>query len=329
MDAVALKKEVPMTRFFKPVAVTALMMLLCVAAAGMAFADAGGGNTTAPAAVPESSQAAQSAKSNPVVATVNGEKIYLSDVAKAAQSLPPELQSAPPQELYPLLVNRLVDEKALLIQARKTHLANQKKVAEAMREAADEALEAAYLRSQVEPQLTDAAIEEYYKTHYVKAKQPQQVKASQILVKTKAEADSIIDQLNKGAKFADLAKKYSIDPGGKQGGELGWFTKDEMVKPFAEAAFALTPGTYTQNPVKSQFGWHVILSEGKRTKPVPALADVKAEVKQKLAEKLITQTLEKARKSVTVVTFNPDGTPMKTGEGDATPSSGVGSKPAQ
>jgi len=310
------------------------VLLVCAAVPGSASADSGAASATTPApaaaSAPASTSApaAKSAKSNPVVATVNGEKIYLSDVAKAAQSLPPQLQNAPPQELYPVLVNRLIDEQALLINAQKTDLAKQKEVAKAMQDAANQALEAAYLRAQVEPQLTDAAIEAYYKTHYVDAKQPEEVKASQILVKTQPEADSIIDKLNKGAKFADLAKQYSIDPGGKQGGELGWFTKDEMVKPFAEAAFALTPGTYTKTPVKSQFGWHIILSEGKRSKPVPALTDVKNDIKQKLAEQAITQVLEKARKSVTVVTFNPDGTPKKPGATDTAGATDSGA-PAQ
>ncbi|HEX7390536.1 MAG TPA: peptidylprolyl isomerase [Acidiphilium sp.] len=272
---------------------------------------------TAPAAA--SSATAKPVPKNPVVATVNGYKIHLSDLAKAAQSLPPQLQQAPPQELYPVLLNRLVDERALLIQARKSGIAEQDSVKKEMRHAANRALEAAYLGEQVKPKLSDDAVKAYYQKHYVDQKQPEEVKARQILVKTQAEAESIIKQLNGGAKFAALAEKDSIDPGAKNGGELGWFTRDEMVKPFADAAFALKPGTYTKAPVQSQFGWHVILSEGKRQKPVPGFDDVKDQIRQTMTDKAITDALEDARKGLKVELFNPDGSPATPDATPATP----------
>ncbi|HET9147314.1 MAG TPA: peptidylprolyl isomerase [Acetobacteraceae bacterium] len=267
--------------------------------------------------------AANKPPKDPVVATVNGKPIHLSDVAKAAQSLPPQLQQAPPQELYPVLLNRLIDERALLVEAQKTDLSKQPKVAKAMKEAADQALEAAYLRRQVKPQINDAAAQAYYKAHYTDKKQPEQVEARQILVKTKTEAEKIIDKLNKGAKFSDLAQKYSIDPGAKNGGELGWFTKSEMVKPFADAAFALKVGQYTKTPVQSQFGWHIIKLQGRRQEPVPSFDDVKETIHQKVANKAITDALEKARKSVKVKIFNADGTAMTPGGAP-----GLGAPPA-
>lgn len=267
--------------------------------------------------------AASKPPKDPVVATVNGKPIHLSDVAKAAQSLPPQLQQAPPQELYPVLLNRLIDERALLAEAQKTDLSKQPKVAKAMKEAADQALEAAYLREQVKPQINDAAAQAYYKAHYTDKKQPEQVEARQILVKTKAEAEKIIDKLNKGAKFSDLAQKYSIDPGAKNGGELGWFTKSEMVKPFADAAFALKVGQYTKTPVQSQFGWHIIKLQGRRQEPVPSFDDVKETIHQKVANKAITDALEKARKSVKVKIFNADGTAVTPGGAP-----GLGAPPA-
>lgn len=261
---------------------------------------------------------------DPVVATVNGKPIHLSDVAKAAQSLPPQLQQAPPQEIYPVLLNRLIDERALLVEAKKTDLAQQPDVKQAMQDAANQALEGAYLRQQVKPEINEDAAKAYYQKHYADKRQPEEVKARQILVKTKAEADKIIDQLNNGAKFDQLAEKDSIDPGAKNGGELGWFTKDEMVKPFADAAFSLPVGQYTKTPVQSQFGWHIIEVEGKRTKPVPAYDDVKEEIHQKIANAAITNALEKARKGVTVKIYNADGTPVKPGG-----AAGLGTAPGE
>lgn len=273
-------------------------------------------------AAPAAHAASKAPPKDPVVATVNGQPIHLSDVAKAAQSLPPQLQQAPPQELYPVLLNRLIDERALLAEAGKTDLSKQPKVEAAMKDAANQALEAAYLRQQVKPEINDAAAQAYYKSHYLDKKQPEQVKARQILVKTKAEADKIIDQLNNGAKFSQLAEKDSIDPGAKNGGELGWFSKSEMVKPFADAAFALKVGQYTKTPVQSQFGWHIIKLEAKREQPAPSFDDVKDTIHQKVANKAITDVLTQARKSVKVQIFNADGTAVKRGG-----SAGLGAPP--
>ncbi|MGC9270987.1 peptidylprolyl isomerase [Acidiphilium sp.] len=275
---------------------------------GSGFATAATGDASGTASA-QPGKASTAASKDPVVAIVNGYKIHLSDLAKAAQSLPPQLQQAPPQELYPVLLNRLVDERALLIKARKTNVAKDPKVERAMREAANRALEAAYLRKEVRPELSDAAVKAYYQKHYVGQKQPEEVKARQILVKTQAEAEKIIDQLNKGAKFSELAIKDSIDPGAKNGGELGWFTKDEMVKPFADAAFALKPGTYTKTPVQSQFGWHIIKSQGKREKPAPSFDEVKDKIRQTMTDAAITAALQNARAGLTIKLFNPDGSP--------------------
>ncbi len=228
------------------------------------------------------------APKDPVVATVNGTPIHLTQVVAAADSLPAQLQQLPPAQLYPLLV--------------------------------DQQLENAYLASKVKPMVTDAAIEALYEKDYADKTGPEQVQARQILVKTQAEAQSIIAQLEKGADFATLAQKDSIDPGAKDGGELGWFSKDEMVPAFADAAFALKPGTYTKTPVQTQFGWHVILNEGERQAPPPPLADVKGKIQQQLAQEDIKGVLAKARAAVKVQVFNPDGsTPSATPAAPAKP----------
>jgi peptidyl-prolyl cis-trans isomerase C len=304
------------------------LLAASVAAISLTFAGAPGATTQAATTQAATTPgAAASAPKDPIVAKVNGKPIHLSDVAKAAQSLPPQLQQAPPQEIYPVLLNRLIDERALLVEAKKTDRAKQPKVAEAMKDAANQALEGAYLRQQVKPQINEAAAQAYYKKHYTDKKQPEEVKARQILVKTKAEADKIIDQLNKGAKFSELAQKDSIDPGAKNGGELGWFTKDEMVKPFADAAFALKVGQYTKTPVQSQFGWHIIKSQGKREKPVPSYDDVKEAIHQKVANAAIANALDKARKSVKVKIYNADGSPVKPGGEAGLGAAGSGAAP--
>jgi peptidyl-prolyl cis-trans isomerase C len=244
-----------------------------------------------------------------LLASVNGQPIHLSDLQAAAGNLPAQMQQLPPNQLLPLLLNQLIDRKALLVAAQAANLQKNPQVAAAMADAADEKLENAYVQVQVSPVVTDAAVQAAYKANYAGKPGPEQVDARHILVKTQAEAQAIITQLNHGANFAKLAQKYSIDPGAANGGELGWFTQDQMVPVFANAAFALKPGEYTKTPVQSQFGWHVILSEGKRTAPPQTFDQVKDQIRQKLADDAIKATLADARSKVTIQTYNADGTP--------------------
>ena len=103
------------------------------------------------------------------------------------------------------------------------------------------------------------------------------MRARHILVETEDEAKAILDQLKGGADFATLAKEKSKDPGAAEGGDLGYFTKDQMVPEFAEVAFKMYPGQLS-DPVKTQFGWHVIKLEDKRTKQPPEFDKVKDQI---------------------------------------------------
>ena len=278
--------------------------MFALAGSGMALAQ------TAPAAgAPAPGPAPAAAQADPVLATVNNQPIHLSDVQDAASSLPSQLQQLPPQQLLPLIVNQLVDRKALLVAAEAEDLQKNPQVAAVMQQAADEKLENAYIEQKVSPQVTDAAVQAVYKADYAGKPGPTQVDARHILVKTEAQAQSIITQLKHGANFAKLAEKYSIDPGAANGGELGWFTQDQMVPAFANAAFALKPGEYTKTPVQSQFGWHVILCEGRRTAPPQSFDAVKQQISQQLADAAIKSTLAAARSKVAIQMFNADGTP--------------------
>jgi peptidyl-prolyl cis-trans isomerase C len=107
-----------------------------------------------------------------------------------------------------------------------------------------------------------------------------QYHARHILVSSQDAAQKIIDQLKKGGKFEDLAKKDSLDSSKEQGGDLGWFSPSNMVKPFADAVVGLKKGEYTQTPVQSQYGWHVIQLIDTRETPVPPLDQVKDRVAQ-------------------------------------------------
>lgn len=124
--------------------------------------------------------------------------------------------------------------------------------------------------------------------------------ARHILLKTRKEADEVIAQLNKGADFAKLAKEKSIGPTGKKGGDLGWFSPDQMVKPFADAVAKLKKGQYTKQPVKTRFGWHVIELEGVRKVNPPSLDDVKNQLESEIRNHQVQAYVNKLRKSAKV-----------------------------
>lgn len=273
---------------------------LSVLALGLALA--------APAAF---AQTPASADANPLVATVNNVQIHLSDLRDAAQALPPQMQQLPPDQLMPMLLNQVVDRQALLVAAHKADLEQDPAVKARMEAAANVQLENAYVQKQIAAQVTDTAVQAAYNQTYAGKPGPEQIEARQILVSSQAQAQDIIKQLNNGADFAKLAEKYSIDPGAKNGGELGWFSKDEMIPAFANAAFALKPNQYTKTPVQSQFGWHIILCQGVRTAPTPALADVQDQIRQKLANDAVQGVLDAARSKVKVTVYGADGKPVQ------------------
>ena len=124
--------------------------------------------------------------------------------------------------------------------------------------------------------------------------------ARHILVETEEQANEVIKALDEGGDFAELAKEKSTGPSGPQGGELGWFSAGQMVKPFSDAAAALEKGSYTKQPVQTQFGWHVIRLEDTREGTPPPFDDVKARLKIMLANQKLQQHVEQLRSSATI-----------------------------
>ncbi len=258
---------------------------------------------------------------DPVVAKVGGTDIHLSDLSEAAQSLPDEMRSMPPQVLYPMLLDQMVDRQALVMQAEKEGLQNQPQVQKALDRARDQVLQNAILTRDIAPAVTEAALHAKYDAEYANKPGEEEVHARHILVPTEEEAKKIIAQLDKGADFATLAKQESKDPGAQNGGDLGFFKKSDMVPEFAAAAFALKPGQYTETPVKTQFGYHVIKVEERRVSPPPSFDQVKAELRQQIIQAGVRQALDKARVGLAIEKFNVDGSPMPAAPATPNPTS--------
>ena len=122
-----------------------------------------------------------------------------------------------------------------------------------------------------------------------------QFKARHILVETQAAAAELITKLDGGADFAELAKEDSTGPTGPNGGDLGWFSPQQMVKPFSDAVAALADGSHTNEPVQTQFGWHVILREESRENQPPTLESVRDTIKQRVEQEKFQGYIEKLR----------------------------------
>jgi peptidyl-prolyl cis-trans isomerase C len=165
------------------------------------------------------------------------------------------------------------------------------------------------LQEQAKAALTDEAMREVYNEAVKSMSGQEEVRARHILVETEDEAKAILEQLKAGADFAALAKEKSKDPGGAEGGDLGYFSKDQMVPEFAEVAFKMYPGQIS-NPVKTQFGWHIIKVEDKRTKPVPSFEQVRDRIEAFITRKAQTEMIAKLRQSAKIERLDkPDDKP--------------------
>ena len=238
-----------------------------------------------------------------VLAKVNGEPITDEDLKLAAEDLGPNI----PQQLEgkardAYILDYLIDGD----------LVAQKAVAEKLDQTPDFPKKVAYYRQKLlmEALLTkvakQAATEAEMKKVYeaaAKAQKPEmEIHARHILVATKAEAEAALKRIKAGEDFAKVAKEVSKDPGA-EGGDLGWFTKERMVPAFAAAAFKLKPGEVSE-PVKTQFGWHIIKVEGERESKFPPFDKVKDQLERYVVQKAQAQLIAELRKGAKVERFD-------------------------
>ncbi len=248
---------------------------------------------------------------DPVVARVNGEELHRSDVTRMVAQLPPQVQQMPLEMIYPAVIDQLVSGKLVAAAGYKDKLADSPEVKDEIKRAEERAVQRAFIQKEVKARITPKAYDDAYQA-FLKQNPPQEeVKAAHILVEKEDEAKAIIAQLKKGGDFAKLAKEKSKDAAAaEQGGDLGYFTKDAMVEPFANAAFAMAKGEVSKEPVKTQFGYHIIKVEDKRTQPAPTLDEVKPQLEQTLSKDIVTALVDELRAGAKVETFQMDGSPM-------------------
>jgi peptidyl-prolyl cis-trans isomerase C len=236
---------------------------------------------------------------NPVLAKVNGAEIRQSDVALAEEELGPSLAQMDPATKKENVLAFLIDMKIVAKAAEDKKIEDRPDFKSRLAFARNRLLMDSLLASEGKAATTDEAMKKVYDEAAKQISGEQEVHARHILVETEDEAKAIEAELKKGADFAELAKSKSKDPGAADGGDLGFFTKDQMVPEFSAVAFALEPGKIS-DPVKSQFGWHIIKVEEKRNRKAPDFEQVKPQIETYVIRKAQAEYVATLRESATV-----------------------------
>jgi peptidyl-prolyl cis-trans isomerase C len=257
-----------------------------------------------------SSEAPASSTSDPVIARVNGVDIKQSDLALAEEDVGADMQAASPEAKREHLISYLADIIMVTQAADKKNLADDADFKRRLAFLRSKLLMGYELQQEAKTALTDEALKQTYDEAVKSMSGQEEVHARHILVEGEDEAKAILEQLKGGADFAKLAKEKSKDPGAAEGGDLGYFTKDQMVPEFADVAFKMYPGQLS-NPVKTQFGWHVIKVEDKRIKQPPEFEKVKDQIEAYLARKAQSDFITKLRQSAKVERFDNAAEPKK------------------
>lgn len=249
--------------------------------------------------------AQEAKKEDKIVAIVNGYEIKTSEVAMAADDVMGQLPNVPPKLRYPFVVDYLVERHLLAQLAVKEGVADTDEYKRRLALYQAKALRDAYLFQKIRPQVTDEEIKAAYDEEAAKLAQTERVRARHILVGTEKEAKDILARIEKGEKFEDLAKQYSLDGSKDYGGDLGYFTAPEMVPEFSKAAFALKVGELSP-PVKTDFGWHIIRLDDRKVGAAQPLDQVKPAIRSVLLAKKLQQVIAQLRDSSTIEFLDED-----------------------
>ena len=233
------------------------------------------------AAVAQEAEPDTGAEEDPTVAVVDGTPIHRSDVTAYVATLPAQYQQAFDQ-IFPFLVQRLIDLALIDKAAAAEGLSEDEVVQQRLSRLQTEVMREVYMERLLADAVSEEDLEARYQAFLAENPPVEEVRARHILLETEDEARQVVEALDGGMDFAELASERSTGPSAAQGGDLGYFTAEQMVPSFSEAAFGLEPGSYTSEPVQSEFGWHVIFVEDKRPRDPPSLEEVAPQLTQEL-----------------------------------------------
>ncbi|MDI6025740.1 peptidylprolyl isomerase [Corticibacterium sp. UT-5YL-CI-8] len=287
-----------MSVFFRSASFAALAMagsLLALTAGPLAAQDTA---TPPPAAAAAPAVAADPAK---VIAVVDGQNITEADLSMAESDLSQQFARLAPEQRRAAALSSLIEIKLMAAKAKSEGLDKDEDFQRRMAFLNERALHGEFVEKDVAGKITDEQIRARYDKEMADTPPANEVHARHILVKTKEEADAIVKKLDAGEDFQKLANENTTDPSGKtSGGDLGYFGQGQMVPEFETAAFALDVGAYTKEPVQSQFGWHIIKVEDKRTQQPPAFDTVKDQIRSLLIRDTYFEQVKAIREAAKV-----------------------------
>jgi peptidyl-prolyl cis-trans isomerase C len=243
------------------------------------------------------------AESDQVVARVNGVDIHQSDLALAEEDIGSNIPAPTPEAKRDYLINYLTDMILVSKAAEAKNITDSSDFKQRLAFARNKVLMEMLLQSAAKAALTDETMHKVYEEASKQMADEQEVHARHILVESEDEAKAIYAELKKGADFTQIAKQKSKDAGAAEGGDLGYFTKEQMVPEFAEAAFKLDKGQFSE-PVKTQFGWHIIKVEDKRKRQIPEFAKVKDQIETFVQRRAQVELVTKLRSEAKVERFD-------------------------
>jgi peptidyl-prolyl cis-trans isomerase C len=247
-----------------------------------------------------------------IILRVNGEAVSRSRVLSIWNSLFPEGKSPDfdsfDDKVRMNVLRGIVSEQLVYGAAKKSGIENSPEVTEKLAKLKEKLVMQAYLERKAAAKVTAEDVRKAYDEQVAAIKGKEEIKARHILVDSKEKAEEIVEKLEDDEKFEDLAKKESLDKGsGARGGDLGWFPEGRMVQEFSKAAFALDKGEISK-PVKTNFGWHVIQVEDRRTIKAPPFDEVKEALQKDLKAKALNDHVNELLQGAKVQYFAPDGT---------------------
>jgi peptidyl-prolyl cis-trans isomerase C len=246
-----------------------------------------------------------------IVATVDGKPIFLSEIIGMAQRLPEQYRKMSLEAVYPSLLTRAIDSKLVTLEGRRAGFSKDPDVKKRLLDVEDQIISEIFLTKTIGSQVTEKALQKIYSETKSEMASGDQIKARHILLDSEEKAMEIIKKLQAGGEFAKLASEYSTGPSAASGGDLGWFGEGQMVPEFSKAAFALNPGDIVTKPVKTQFGWHIILVEDRKVSAPPSFDEAKEQLASTMSQKLLKELIETLRTKAKIVRFQADGTPIK------------------
>ena len=241
-----------------------------------------------------------------IVATINSQNVTEADIALAEEDLGAQFGNLPPEQRRAAALSSIIEIRLIAAQAVEKGL---DKDADFQRRLAffhQRALHSELVEKEVASKITNEEIRARYEKEISAQKPVSEVHARHILVKTKEEADAIIKKLDSGDDFQKLANENTTDPGGKaSGGDLGFFSSGQMVPEFEKAALELEIGAYTKESVQTQFGWHIIKVEDRRSQQAPAFEAVRDQIRSLLIHEKYTQLVKQVRTAGKIEIIDP------------------------